>query len=252
MTDGINKQGRQLNGYETKKILSNEDLRELRRRINRQICKKIDNVYTNYSKGFEPEFDYLNVYHELSKQIDHKHIWPKANRLLSEEDTEWFLNTLSMRSLFEEQGSSLVSDEEIISRCNFYWRLTRPWEKNDIGGLHRDEWFWILNNNFGYREAKIERTKIWIAIQTEVGKNGLRVVPGSHNNEDIEWEGVETDTIKKPLLKSQIFDSSAILLNTAPGEGVVFHDRLLHSGALNKGKKARCSIEFTILRYKNE
>ena len=242
----------QTSGYEKRRLLSDEDLGELRRRINSQIHKKLNAVNEDVTKHLYPDFDYLNDYHKISNTMNHKKIWSKNNRLLSEEDTEWFMNTASIQRLFKEQKTDLVSDEEKISRFNFYWRLTRPLVAEDVGGLHRDEWFWILNDNFGYKVKNIERIKIWIAVQTEVGKNGLRVVPESHNKKDIEWEGVATNTIRKPVLKSLIYNDSAVLLDTAPGEGVVFHDQLLHGGAINRGKKARCSIEFTLLRYKHE
>ena len=37
------------------------------------------------------------------------------------------------------------------------------------------------------------------------------------------------------------------LLPLAPGDIVMFHDDLLHGGAVNRGQKCRISIELTIL-----
>jgi ectoine hydroxylase-related dioxygenase (phytanoyl-CoA dioxygenase family) len=38
-----------------------------------------------------------------------------------------------------------------------------------------------------------------------------------------------------------------ILVETIPGQAVVFNDLLLHGGALNKGELSRVSLEFTML-----
>jgi len=91
------------------------------------------------------------------------------------------------------------------------------------------------------------RVKVWIAVETAPGLNGLLVQPGSHLREDLEWEGTVSGGITKPMLKTQLDPSSLTLLSPPPGYGVIFHDRLLHGGAVNTASRCRCSIEFTLL-----
>jgi hypothetical protein len=234
-------------GYVIDRILNEDDLLGLRRRINDQIRRILKRHDPEASCLIEDEDDPLSVYHRLGPRPEHGDTWIKTNRLLSEQDAEWFENTVSIKSLRETLEAAGISDEEQIGRSNYYWRLTRPSVEEDIGPVHRDEWFWRLNNDFGHNLTGLKRVKVWIAIQTEQGMNGLLVQPGSHNRQDLLWEGRFAGSITKPVLKTVLDPSSMILLPTPPGYGVIFHDKLLHGGALNQSHLCRCSIEFTLL-----
>jgi hypothetical protein len=234
-------------GFLITQILTEDDLWGLRDRINQQIKYILTQHDPEAYKLLEKESDYLTAYHKLGARPGHASTWNKTNRLLSAHDSEWFENTTSIKRLRESLADSSISDEENIGRSNYYWRLTRPSAMEDVGPVHRDEWFWLLNNDFGNNLKGLERVKVWIAIQTEQGKNGLLVQPGSHKREDLQWEGRATASIKKPVLKTELDPNSMILLPTPPGYGVIFHDKLLHGGALNQSKYCRCSIEFTLL-----
>ncbi len=234
-------------GYVIDRILTEDDLLDLRRRINEQIKNILKQHDPEASCMIEDEADPLSFYHKLGARPEHGTTWIKANRLLSEQDSEWFENTASIKALRESLAAVGVSDEEQIGRSNYYWRLTRPSAGEDVGPVHRDEWFWLLNNDFGHNLTGLKRVKVWIAIQTEQGMNGLLVQPGSHKREDLVWEGRFASSIKKPVLKTDLDPSSMILLPTPPGYGVIFHDKLLHGGALNQSNLCRCSIEFTLL-----
>ncbi len=50
----------------------------------------------------------------------------------------------------------------------------------------------------------------------------------------------------KPVLDEDPASLHLKLLALAPGDVVVFHDRLLHGGALNRGTSTRVSFEFTL------
>ena len=39
-------------------------------------------------------------------------------------------------------------EKDFLGWPNFYWRIVRPNKVNDVGPLHRDEWFWKLNPEF--------------------------------------------------------------------------------------------------------
>jgi hypothetical protein len=240
-------------GYVIERILSDEELAGLRSRINVQIHSVLRQHDLHVESLLENEDDPLKVYHNLvgHAQKNHGSSWIKKNRILNEADAEWFENTEGIAHLRAKLGAVRISDEECIGRSNYYWRLTRPWAEEDVGPIHRDEWFWLLNNNFNEDLTGLKRVKVWIAIQTVPNKNGLLIQPYSHQREDVEWEGRNTESIKKPVLLTNIDPASMKLLNTPPGFGVIFHDRLLHGGALNQANECRCSIEFTLLVPKN-
>lgn len=232
-------------GYIVKKLLSKEDLDGVKGIISSQIEESIKR-YANID--LPKDLDVLKDYQVIENSIQHNSLWTKKNRMLSAGDTDWLESTASIKEIMRAVDGILVSDEESLGRSNFYWRITRPGESSDIGPLHRDEWFWDVNDQFGYNMEGLERVKAWIAIQTEPGLNGLILAEGSHLREDIRYSTRETDTIVKPVMDSCIADDQLMLADTAAGTGVLFHDRLIHGGAKNCGNRCRVSIEFTIIR----
>lgn len=234
-------------GYVIERLLSDEDLHGLRRRINAQIHRVLKQCDPKAASQIKNEEDPLSIYHLIKSQAKHGSNWVKTNRLLNEADSEWFENSNSIANLRSRLGAIRISDEECIGRSNYYWRMTRPMAYDDVGPVHRDEWFWILNNNFNEDLKGLKRVKIWIAIQVIPGKNGLLVEPGSQKREDLEWEGRSAGNIIKPVLLTDLDPKSMVLLDTLPGFGVIFDDKLLHGGALNQAEQCRCSIEFTML-----
>lgn len=234
-------------GFVIERLLSDSELFELRSRINEQIRRVLKQFDPEAASLLDKSDDPLRRYHEIGRRDKHGSSWIKANRLLSEVDAEWLENTKGISQLRSSLGAARISDEEGIGRSNYYWRLTRPWVEDDVGPVHRDEWFWLLNKDFNEDLAGLQRVKVWIAIQTEPGKNGLLVQPESQQREDLEWEGRVSESIIKPVLLTNIEPDSMKLLDTPPGFGVIFHDRLLHGGALNQADECRCSIEFTML-----
>jgi len=234
-------------GYTISEILSSYDLLELRTRINKQILNVLCEVDPKTLDLISGADDPLGMYHTIDIGNEHGSNWVKTNRMLSEEDTRWFEACESLKHLRKRFNCNCISDEENIGRSNYYWRITRPHAIEDVGPIHRDEWFWLLNNNFNADLRGLKRIKVWIAIQTVPGKNGLLVQPQSHRRQDLKWEGKSTDTINKPILLTHIDSKSMQLLDTSPGYGVIFHDKLLHGGAINQANQCRCSIEFTML-----
>src|SRR5262249_58299514 len=61
------------------------------------------------------------------------------------------------------------------------WRVVRPGQPSDVGPVHADKWFWDAGN--GSIPADHGRFKVWIAIHTEPGLNGLSIKPGSHKSD---------------------------------------------------------------------
>ena len=50
----------------------------------------------------------------------------------------------------------------------------------------------------------------------------------------------------KPVILNDKKELNPKLIARSPGETIVFDDSLLHGGAINKGKKSRISLEFTM------
>ena len=233
-------------GFHKFQLLSDQDLSSLKQRIRRQW---IDNITKNYPESEKVlKFNQIEIedYHLYSHLIDHHNIWPKSSRMLSTEDTNWFCQCESFNKLHSIIPSFSVSDEDSIDRPNFYWRLVRPNEANDIGPIHRDEWFWRLNSSFPRPIYPFERLKLWISIHNEPLLNGLLVEAGSHLRNDIIWSSELRHGINKPIF-SDANQTNLELVNTSPGDAILFHDRMLHAGSINHGKKTRISLEFTLI-----
>lgn len=189
----------------------------------------------------------IDQYHMFASNLDHSAIWPKSVRILPPATAAWFVKTEFYKQLAEEFDIISISDEDNMGWPNLYWRLVRPNKPDDIGPLHRDSWFWKLNDNFPKPMAKHHRVKVWIPIVTEPGKNGLMVEEASHTRDDIEWSGEPRHGINKPVLLTELNLLHPILLELSEGNSIIFHDDLVHGGSLNRGKCTRVSLEFTLL-----
>lgn len=220
------------------------------------IKESIDNQYSNVireqkipneilSKHLERKFKVI-YYHEISKYINHSQTWPKSVRILPESFANWFQSTKYIKDLKSEYGEIEITDEEFIGFPNLYWRITRPNESRDVGPLHRDSWFWQIDQLKGKKFPKFKRLKSWVSVNVEKGKNGLLVVKGSHNIKNLKWETLEKDGKTKPSLKSKIAKKDIMLLNTLNNTVVTFDDDLVHGGSTNFGENTRVSLEFTV------
>ena len=88
--------------------------------------------------------------------------------------------------------------------------------------------------------------KLWIGIYVEPGFNGLVYVPGSHLKK-YPYHGGAIDGVRKPVIDFSEDSLNPQLFEGKSGDALIFHDSLLHKGAVNKGSQTRVSIEFTIL-----
>lgn len=182
-------------------------------------------------------------YHELAATIDHANLWPKAARILPPVAVAELRTLPFCATLTAAFGAFEISDEDEVGHEEIYWRLVRPQEPTDMGPLHADRWFWDLGH--GTTPPARRRVKLWVAVESEPGRNGLRLVAGSHHKE-WRYHGVPKDGKLKPQLDEDETTLGAILLPTAPGDAVVFHDSLLHGGAPNQGSTTRVSFEMTL------
>lgn len=190
-------------------------------------------------------FEQLGIerYHELAHLVDHAALWPKRARILPPDAAAEIRRTSLLRRFETEFGPFSISNEEQIGWDEISWRIVRPGQAADMGPLHADAWFWDLGH--GTEPSDRERVKVWVAVVAEPGRSGLRLVPGSHRRR-WRYHGERRHGMLKPQLDEREEDLDIQLIATRPGDAVVFHDRLLHGGALNRGEVTRISFELTL------
>ena len=231
-------------GYSTRITLTERELTQLRQMIRMQWLYRLQVLVPQHIRQFDSNG--IEYYHRLSHLIDHQTAWPKVTRVLPREAVCVIRKMDFFKTLESLVGPFYISDEEYLGWENIYWRLVRP-NECDVGSLHADRWFWEIG---GYGEVASfphTRLKIWIAIYTVSGKNGFLVVPGSHLKQDWRWHIEKRYGLLKPVLNEPIDSPSVTLLPLSPGESVVFHDSLIHGGALNTADTVRVNLEFTLL-----
>jgi hypothetical protein len=243
MTSGIKTKVFGSDGYSLDLYLSDEELLGFRQLVRSQWLE----VILKNSPDALPAFKNLAMeqYHTQAHLLDHESVWPKANRILPLESLQPLRQMAFMQRLAEVFGPFDISDEDDVGREEIYWRIVRPNAPADVGPLHADAWFWELGPPGKLPAGKI-RVKIWIALVCEPGLNGLRLAPGSHLK-DWRYHGEKRHGIMKPVFDEKEETIGAELIPTAAGQAIVFNDRLLHGGALNRGNKTRVSAEFTLL-----
>jgi len=230
-------------GFSTSMSLNQDELSLIREAIKIQWLYRLQLLAPKHVRKFSETG--LSDYHKLSHLVDHAAAWPKTARVFPREVISELRNRPFFKALEAEFGKFELSDEENFGWENLYWRLVRP-GPSDVGPIHSDSWFWDLGHG-QMPEYPCERVKIWIAIYTAPGKNGLLVIPGSHTRTDWKWHSEEKAGLKKPVFDEKLEELDLHLVETHPGQAVVFHDKLLHGGAENLADTCRVSIELTML-----
>lgn len=209
-----------------------------------QVRSMITDQYLERMREFAPDLAdqaaSLGVenYHQLSIPFDHASTWTKFKRILSPQCVADFRRMEFFRTIEEQYGPVVVSDDELN------WRLVRPNCPEDVGPVHADKWFWDIG--YGTLPEGHFRFKIWIPIFSEAGRNGLSVKPYSHLTDKWKHHNEVKADMVKPVLDEKVEELNMQLLPLSPGEMVMFHDSLLHGGVVNQGGKCRVSIELTI------
>jgi len=208
------------------------------------ITKKWRSIIIDANPSLAEKVSDLDIknYHRLADEIDHKSLFKKENRIITPEELDAVKGLEFFKNIMRELKVVRLANEEKLYDEEMYWRLVRPTSSTDVGPLHADSWFWELGH--GFMPPDMTRKKIWISIENEVGKNGLRYAPNSHR---VPWEYDEVfkDGMVKPSIKNSQ-DLDVYLFETRPGGYVVFHDNLIHGGAVG-GDHTRVSIECTLL-----
>ena len=221
--------------------LQADELERVRDIIERQWLKRIEQVAPEQTQAFAARG--IARYHELSHLVDHTSIWPRDSRLLSAAEVAEIRQMSIFKQLEAEFGELAISDEEKPGKEVVNWRLVRP-NKADVGPIHADKWFWDLNR--WPMPPEVQRLKVWLAIYCEPGLSGLRLIPDSHFQD---WPYCEDRRhgILKPKIQVSETELSPQLFPSQPGDALIFHDKLLHGGAISRGNLTRVSLEFTLL-----
>lgn len=181
----------------------------------------------------------IQNYHTLRLPFDHGSFWHKSKRTLPVETLPAWERLGFFRRLKAALPSAAIYHDDLM------WRVVRPNEPSDIGPVHADKWFWDAGN--GSIPADYDRVKVWVAVFTEPGKNGLTVKPYSHTSDKWKHHFEFKHGKMKPVLDESPEELGMELLPLAAGEMVLFHDALLHGGALNLGTTCRVSVEVTVI-----
>ena len=217
-------------------LLAQRELAEVRAMIADQYLGHLREVSPALAE--EARAAGIENYHTLSLPFDHGSFWHKDKRTLPASA----LPAFEGMGFFQRIKAALPS--ATIYHDDLMWRVVRPHQASDIGPVHADKWFWDAGN--GSIPPGYDRLKVWVAVFTEPGKNGLTVKSYSHTANNWKHHFEFKHGKMKPVLDESPEELGMELLPLASGEMVLFHDSLLHGGALNAGKECRVSIEVTI------
>jgi hypothetical protein len=171
---------------------------------------------------------------------DHEKISMKYNRMLPEDDLLQFMRLEFLSTLNNRIGEFCITAEDRQRSHEIYWRLVRPNKLNDVGPLHADAWFWKLNYKNDKHFAS-RRIKIWIPIFNDHDEYGFQYIPFSHK---IENDFSMASSGSK--IRGEYKGNAAHMKyhEGAPGNAIIFHDNLIHGGAVGRNQ-IRVSVEFT-------
>ena len=212
----------------------------------------------------------IQQYHLISHLFDHHRLMKMEHRNLPQAATEAIQDMPFFRKLMDWFENATIEDP-LGYRIN--WRVSRPGEASDTFPAHADQWYfanyegisdttltwateeknrlkWVSNHS---NQLNFTVIHVWIPVYCEPGRNGLLVAPGSHLK-NWQYERMAEGPTGTTFPKFELLANETVnleLLPTEPGEVLLFHDRLLHQGAVNEGENTRVSLLFNI-PIKNE
>lgn len=215
-------------------------------RISELIKEHLLNMVSNQPAELRNNLEVLPLerWHEASSSYDHGALLSKRNRVLSAAATREVLSMSPFDHLREVFEDFYLYDEDNFGQEEISFRIVRPERREDVGSLHRDDWFW---QSHSLRRPKgMHRVKLWVQITGDPETAGLRLAPNSHRL-NVNFEPMEQGT--KLIFKSDV-DWRKINLRrfTAPlGTPILFNHYTLHVGSLNPGPLSRVSFETTLI-----
>jgi len=180
----------------------------------------------------------LERYHEREFAFDHGTFWEKSRRVLPALTVPSFESMGFFRRIRRTLPSAQIYADDLM------WRIVRPSQPSDVGPVHADKWFWDAGN--GVIDGDRERLKVWMALYTEPGLNGLSVKPYSQKSDRWKRHFEFKHGTMKPVLDENEADLDMQPLSLVSGELAIFHDGLLHGGVVNRASTCRVSLELTV------
>jgi Phytanoyl-CoA dioxygenase (PhyH) len=237
-------------GYSIDIKLNRTELTAIREFISDQWITRIRELHPDLAERFAA--DGLEKYHRHSHLVEHDRLWPKRYRLFSPSVVAQVKQFPVIDELRRAFGDFSISDVTYGDKIEtgveeVYWRLVRPNAESDVGPLHADKWFHeSLADGRGMFSPTTTTVKVWLPVFAEPGRNGLLVVPGSHKK-TWRYRNLNKGGALKPQIEEDVDSLGAVLVPTEPGTLVLFNERLLHGGAVNRGDSSRVSVEITLV-----
>jgi hypothetical protein len=229
-------------GYGTTKGLSADELAHVKSILHRKVAANAAAIDPEHGKLVESTS--VEQYHTIADRIEHARMFSKAGRILSDADVKAIRETSLFDTVRDIFGDYTLSDEEGVGWEQISFRFVRPNVQQDVGFLHKDDWFW-QHNNWPVPAGK-KRAKCWVGLVVDAGRNGLGLVPESHNGTfDFDAEMMGNKLAFKPRFNPD--DLDIVRFPGPAGQPVFFNYHTLHVGSVNKGNLTRVSMEFTIL-----
>ncbi|MGQ0676398.1 MAG: hypothetical protein ACT4N4_10000 [Rhodospirillales bacterium] len=229
-------------GYWAGTLMPASELKQVRGLIHRQFLDRIAKL----SPAAVDAFSQIGMerYHLRSHLIDHADVWPRPVRLFPADGIEFIRRSILMRRIAEIFGPAELTNEVEAGPPEIVWRIVRPGEKDDVGPLHADAWFWDIH---GWPVPPgHKRIKVWTMVHGEAGRAGMRIVPDSHLKARWKYRVEQRHGMLKPVFDESAVASRSELLHTPPGASVLFNYGLLHGGSVTGGDICRVSFEFTV------
>ena len=224
-------------GYKLCSFLSQEDLRFVRH----LICERV-------SVTLRRHLSYAEIL-ALSPELLTEVIREKPKRMFDAKEINQIMSLRSLKDFFlQHSGYELVKATHPafgqIDDFEMYFRIVPPGSGGDKILGHVDWWYDDI-----YEIPKAERPayKVWVAISTEPGSNGLLVKKVSPDKYPYEYintaNGRRPEMLDPPELS--FYDFPTIY----PGQAIIFEsENVLHLGSPNNGKLHRISLEISIKR----
>ncbi len=219
------------------------------------ICKMVRDCFLLRIQYDKPDLlkEFYNIdlaeYHNYAHLIDHANMWQNQVRIFPSLFVAKIRELPFFKTLQQTFGEMPLATFSCGCQEEVWYRLVRPNQKNDVGALHADEWFWACNHVHAPEGYK--RAKVWMALNMPDPSVGLHMVPNSHKrdwnyktfcNTDLK----ATTTQVKPVFDDSIEGYELICPIEKEGEMIIFHDKLLHQGVPNTSDETRISLEFTL------
>jgi len=131
----------------------------------------------------------------------------------------------------------LLGEAILLVRNHHNCLMTKHPQGGSRTGWHRDTRYWQF--------TRPELINAWLALDAESPDNGaLRVVPGSHLLE-LSLERLDDALFLREDPSNQDLLATAVSLNLAPGDVLLFHSHLLHAAGNNRTSNVKHSLVFT-------